>query len=48
MDAHRVTDRIEDKIKMLNTNREWVINIHMDPYDDFEINDNGNNTCAIN
>lgn len=48
MDAHRVTDRIEDKIKMLNTNRDWVINIHMDPYDDFEINDNGNNTCAIN
>ncbi len=39
MDAHRVTDRIEDKIKMLNPDKEWVINIHMDPYDDFEIND---------
>ena len=47
MDAHRVTDRIEDKIKMLNKNRDWVINIHMDPYDDFEINDQGVNTCSI-
>jgi len=47
MDAHRVTDRIEDKIKMLNPNRDWVINVHMDPYDDFEINDQGENTCSI-
>ncbi len=39
MDAHRVTDRIEEKIKMLNERRDWVINIHMDPYDDLEIND---------
>ena len=48
MDAHRVTDRIEDKIKMLNKNRDWIINIHMDPYDDFEINDTGANSCSIN
>lgn len=47
MEAHRVTDRIEDKIKMLNPDRDWVINIHMDPYDDFEINDQGNKTCSI-
>jgi len=47
MDAHRVTDRIEDKIKMLDSNRNWVINIHMDPYDDFEINDEGKQ-CSIN
>lgn len=48
MDAHRVTDRIEDKIRMLSNKRDWVINIHMDPYDDFEINDHGNNICSIN
>lgn len=47
MDAHRVTDRIEDKIKMINPDRDWVINIHMDPYDDFEINDQGNKVCSI-
>lgn len=43
MDAHRVTDRIEEKIKLLDKDRDWVINIHMDPYDDFEINDEGKN-----
>lgn len=47
MDAHKVTDRIEEKIKILDTNRNWVINIHMDPYDDFEINDEGK-LCSIN
>jgi len=39
MDAHRVTDKIEDNIKLIDDKREWIINIHMDPYDDFEIND---------
>ena len=47
MDAHRVTDRIEDKIKMINQDREWVINIHMDPYDDLELNDTGVKSCSI-
>lgn len=39
MDAHRVSDKIEDNIKLIDDKREWIINIHMDPYDDFEIND---------
>ena len=39
MDAHRVSDRVEDKIREMDTSRDWIINIHMDPYDDFEIND---------
>lgn len=39
MDAHRVSDSIEMKIKKLDTSREWIINIHMDPYDDFMINE---------
>lgn len=41
MEAHRVSDRIEDNIKLIDNNKDWVINIHMDPYDDFEINDEG-------
>lgn len=38
MEAHRISDNIEEKIKQLDSSKEWVINIHMDPYDDFEIN----------
>lgn len=38
MDAHRVSDRIEDEIKKIDDSKEWVINIHMDPYDDSDIN----------
>ena len=39
MDAHRVSDKIEQEIEDLDKNRDWIINIHMDPYDDFSIND---------
>lgn len=45
MDAHKAGDRIEDKIKMLDSTKTWVINIHMDPYDDSEINNQDN--CII-
>lgn len=38
MDAHKVSDRIENNIKKIDSKRQWVINIHMDPYDDFYIN----------
>ena len=34
MEAHRAADRIEDKIRKLDKNAKWVINIHLDPYDD--------------
>lgn len=37
MDAHRASDDIERKIQKLDEQRDWVINIHMDPYDDFMI-----------
>ncbi|QDF29342.1 cation diffusion facilitator family transporter [Halarcobacter anaerophilus] len=47
MEAHRITDRIEDKIKMIDLKRDWIINTHMDPYDDFEINDSTEKTCSI-
>ena len=38
MEAHKISDKIEEQIKSLDEDRDWVINIHMDPYDDFEIN----------
>lgn len=37
--AHHAGDRIEEKIKELIPDGEWVINAHLDPYDDSEIND---------
>ncbi|WP_419769547.1 MAG: cation diffusion facilitator family transporter [Candidatus Marinarcus sp.] len=39
MEAHRVSDKIEDTIRKINPKKDWIITIHMDPYDDFEIND---------
>ncbi|MBD3841233.1 MAG: cation transporter [Campylobacterales bacterium] len=38
MDAHRISDRIEEKITKLDDSKQWIINIHMDPYDDSDIN----------
>ena len=34
MEAHRISDIIEDEIKKLDTNKTWIVNIHLDPYDD--------------
>ena len=34
MDAHRVSDKIEEEIKKLDPKSEWYIVIHLDPYDD--------------
>ncbi|MCH9814189.1 MAG: cation diffusion facilitator family transporter [Epsilonproteobacteria bacterium] len=34
LEAHRVSDRIEAQIKLLDPTREWVMNMHLDPYDD--------------
>jgi cation diffusion facilitator family transporter len=39
LDAHRTSDRIEDAIKELDKENEWVMNIHLDPYDDSHIED---------
>ena len=39
MEAHKASDSIENKIKKLDNMRDWIINIHMDPYDDFKSND---------
>lgn len=38
MDAHRASDRIENEICKIDPDINWVINIHLDPYDDSIIN----------
>ena len=42
MEAHKASDSIENKIIKLDNKRDWIINIHMDPYDDFKVNDLNN------
>ena len=37
--AHSLGDKIEDKIANINKEEEWIINAHLDPYDDSIIND---------
>ena len=39
LDAHRAADRVEDNIREINKKDEWIINTHLDPYDDSEMND---------
>ncbi len=39
MDAHRVSDTIEEAIKKLDPSSNWHITIHLDPYDDSPHND---------
>ncbi|MEO1958529.1 MAG: cation diffusion facilitator family transporter [Nautiliaceae bacterium] len=36
--AHMIIDSVDEKIRALDPNKKWVINIHADPYDDSHIN----------
>jgi cation diffusion facilitator family transporter len=36
--AHTIIENIDEKIRKLDENKTWVINIHADPYDDSNIN----------
>ena len=38
LEAHRIADEIEDKIRELAPNKRWVITPHFDPYDDEQMN----------
>lgn len=38
MNAHRISDDIEFKIRELDKSKDWIITIHLDPYDDSIIN----------
>ncbi len=35
IEAHKICDHIEDSIKLIDKNRNWIVNIHLDPYDDY-------------
>ncbi len=41
MNAHRASDNIEDKISTIDPDVNWVINIHLDPYDDSILHNEG-------
>ena len=34
IDAHSVSDQIEDEISKIDKSKDWVFNMHLDPYDD--------------
>jgi cation diffusion facilitator family transporter len=36
--AHAVIENVEEKIRKLDPDKKWIINIHADPYDDSHIN----------
>ena len=36
--AHTIIENVEDKIRALDHDKKWIINIHADPYDDSHIN----------
>ena len=38
IEAHRISDQIEDKIILLDDKKRWIITPHYDPYDDEDIN----------
>ena len=35
IEAHKICDHIEDRIKLIDKDRNWIVNIHLDPYDDY-------------
>jgi len=39
LEAHRISDAIEERIAQLDQKRVWIITPHYDPYDDEEMND---------
>jgi ferrous-iron efflux pump FieF len=39
LEAHRIADEIEDKIRLLERKKQWVITPHFDPYDDEDVNE---------
>lgn len=34
INAHNVSDKIEEKIKKIDNTKIWIFNLHLDPYDD--------------
>jgi len=38
LEAHRIADKLEEKIMNIDKDKKWLITPHFDPYDDEEIN----------
>ena len=38
LEAHRIGDNEEEKVKAIDPKADWLINIHLDPYDDSVMN----------
>ncbi len=38
LEAHRISDEIEEEIRALDNKKRWIITPHYDPYDDEDIN----------
>ncbi|WP_456470984.1 cation transporter dimerization domain-containing protein, partial [Caminibacter sp.] len=36
--AHTIVENVEEKIRAIDPDKRWIINIHADPYDDSHIN----------
>jgi cation diffusion facilitator family transporter len=36
--AHMIIEQVEEKIRTINPDKIWIINIHADPYDDSQMN----------
>jgi cation diffusion facilitator family transporter len=47
LEAHRIADRVEEKIKAIDPKADWLINIHLDPYDDSVVNDEEADPFAV-
>jgi cation diffusion facilitator family transporter len=43
-DAHSVSDEIEQKIRDIDSEKIWIINTHLDPYDDSVLNEEVSST----
>ena len=46
IDAHAVSDRIESQIMTLDKEKEWIIDFHLDPYDDRNV-DKESQSCPL-
>jgi len=44
LEAHTISHLIENDIKNIDTSKDWIINIHMEPYDDFLTIDKAKNS----
>lgn len=39
VEAHSESDKLEDEISKIDTSKQWIFNMHLDPYDDSALNE---------